>query len=170
VPAGYYSAGGTETTRQYIIPCPPGRFCVGGIMFNCSAGTYSANGSSTSACDGLCTAGYYCPIKSTSPTQVPCPAGRFGVPGMASSLCAGSCNAGYFCPSASTSPYQYMCGADTVYCPRGSGAPLSVQHNYYSTGGDKFTRMSQALCNTSTLIGTPPAGSHRVNICPSTTV
>lgn len=170
VPAGYYSEGGTETTRQYITACSPGMYCVGGIQFSCPAGRYSINGSSTPDCDGLCSAGYYCPTASTSPTQKSCPAGRFGTPGMTSSTCAGACNAGFYCPTRSTSPYQYMCLGDTLYCPRGSGAPQSVATGYYSTGGTALTRTSQALCNVSTSTGTPPAGSHRINICPSTTV
>jgi hypothetical protein len=170
VPDGYYSWGGTESTRQYIVPCPAGMFCVGGIKRACAAGRYSLQGSASAVCDGLCSAGYYCLPQSSSPTQYPCPAGRFGGEGMTNAGCGGSCAAGYFCPLSSTSPYQYLCGSDTVYCPRGSGTPLAVQVLHFSTGGDQFTRSSQTLCNTSSVIGTPPAGSSRKNICPSTTV
>lgn len=173
VPPGYYSIGTSVTTRHDVRICPPGSFCVDGIPILCPAGTYSSiNGSSSRACEGQCLAGYYCLEGSTSSTQYPCPAGRFGKLGMVDENCAGACAAGYYCPSTSTSPLQKECGGEMVYCPIGSGAPISVTKGYYSTGGSSTTRFNQTRCLNSSFayIGDQPASNKRVNICPDTTV
>ena len=173
VAVGYFSIGGSLTTRYDIEICPPGSYCVDGIEILCPAGTYSAGaGSASSACEGLCQAGYYCLQGSTSPRQHPCPAGRFGVAGAIDSHCSGSCSAGYYCPSTSTSPIQNECGGENVFCPSGSGAPTAVKKGYYSTGGSPTTRFAETQCldGSFAFIGDPPASNMRVNICPQTTV
>lgn len=86
--------------------------------------------------------GYYCvgglnnlgPVPS-SPGAYPCPAGTFGLPGvnLGSSVCSGQCQEGYYCPLASISSDVQPCGSAAVYCPTGSGAPLPVSANHYST-------------------------------------
>jgi len=86
--------------------------------------------------------GYYCvgglnnfgPLPS-SPGAYPCPAGTYGLAGanLGSSVCSGQCEAGYFCPLASTFATVQPCGSAAVYCPTGSGAPIPVSQNYYST-------------------------------------
>ena len=70
-------AGGTnESTRYDQVICPPGHYCDFGVMIDCPPGRYGAtSGLSSPDCTGPCSAGYYCPTASTSPTQVcPCPA------------------------------------------------------------------------------------------------
>jgi hypothetical protein len=170
VPAGYYSVGDFETTKYTIVSCPPGMYCVDGLKNMCPAGRYSAMGSPTADCDGLCDAGYYCPTMSTSPTQFPCPAGRFGTRGMTDSACSGSCLRGYYCPLTSTRPFEYECGDEYHYCPHGSPAPIPVSLHHFSTGGNSTTRFAQSRCVFSETEGTPPAADRRINICPSTTV
>jgi len=135
VPVGYYSISGTITTRASILKCEPGFFCVNGIKRSCPAGRYAAvSGSSSESCQGICKAGFYCPKNSTSSTQFPLPAGRYGVEGMESARGTGVCLGGYYCPQSSTSPTQFECGGDNLYCPPGSGAPLTIPSKYYSTG------------------------------------
>lgn len=174
VPNGFYAIGQNDTTmatRSDIAPCPPGHYCIGGLVRPCDAGRYSHSGSGTAECDGLCSVGYYCPIASTSMEQIPCPAGRYGsTVGMTNAYCTGSCLAGYYCPIASTSAKQHECGHDKVYCPSGSGAPIPVDIGYYTTGGMTRTRIDQTLCGGSDITGTPPSAGVRENICPSTTM
>lgn len=74
---GYYTVGGLNSTRFHQLECEPGYFCMGGVKFQCPAGTYGATyGLTTSACSGKCKGGYYCPsypfVPSTSPTQNEC--------------------------------------------------------------------------------------------------
>ena len=170
VPAGYYSVGMDHTTRQSILPCPPGMWCVDGVKRLCAAGKYSVNGSPTAKCDGLCKKGYYCSAGSSSSTQHNCPPGRYGHLGMIDANCKGSCYIGYYCPVNSFSPTQFECGGEQYYCPHGSGARNLVQSGYFSAGGNATTRHMQVKCDIGTYFGTPPAGKMRTNICPSTTM
>ena len=174
VPNGFYSVGhndSTMATRSDISPCPPGHYCIGGIIRPCDPGRYSVSGSPSAECDGLCSVGYYCPVASTSREEVPCPAGRYGsTVGSINDHCTGSCLAGYYCPTASTSPEQYECGDDNVFCPSGSDAPIAVDIGHYTTGGTDVTRSNQAACGVTAITGTPPSGGIRENICPSTTM
>lgn len=66
------------------------------VCTNCTAGTYGATtGLSTAGCTGLCSVGYYCPVRSTSWMQTACPAGTFGdSPGLTSAACSGLCSPG----------------------------------------------------------------------------
>lgn len=173
VPPGYYSVGGTSiTTRSAIVICEAGYYCNEGVKYPCPAGRFAAlPGRSTADCDGLCTAGYYCQFASSSPTQYICPPGRYGAPGMTNAYCKGSCISGYYCPAGSTLPYQNECGADSVYCPHGSGAPLIVSAGYYSVGQNETIRTDQNVCTQfGSYYGTPPAADTRENVCPSNTV
>ena len=169
VPAGYYSLGDDVTTRQYILPCPPGMWCINGIKHLCSAGKYSINGSPTSQCDGLCEKGYWCSEGSSSPTQYDCPAGKYGHLGMTNNACKGTCRIGYYCPVNSYSPTQIECGGDMYYCPHGSGDRIAVSVGYFSAGGNQTTRSEQIKCDIGTYIGTPPEGKVRTSRCPDTT-
>lgn len=73
-----------------IVICPIGHYCEGGVMRMCPAGRYtSKEGTSDSACEGECYQGHYCPLASTSRTQIPCPAGRFGGAGLVNDKCQG---------------------------------------------------------------------------------
>ncbi len=81
-------------------PCTVGNYCPGGTQpIKCPCGTYGATtGLSTSACSGLCQAGYRCPEGSTSPKAVACTAGQTCPAGTCT---PGTCNV----PFTSTSPY-----------------------------------------------------------------
>ena len=141
------------TTRSAIVACEPGTYCVDGVKILCPAGRYSANGSPTADCDGLCDAGYYCPEGSISPKQESCPGGTWGVAGQVDDTCSGICLRGHYCPTNSTSPTQFECGSEYHYCPYGSSAPIPVEPGHYSTGGTVKTRFDQTRCN-SALNGT----------------
>jgi len=88
VPAGKYLVS-TATECEYVT-CPSGHYCPGsnndpnpnpipdvnypnnGVIF-CPCGTYgAATGLQTYACSGKCSAGYNCPVGSTTSTQVQC--------------------------------------------------------------------------------------------------
>lgn len=95
--------------------CPSGTFSVpaAAMCTDCAAGRYGTSvGSSNASCDGNCTAGFACPLRSTSPRPVSglCPAGRFSMVG--AGQCS-ACSAGYACPpgSASPSPASSVCSA-----------------------------------------------------------
>jgi hypothetical protein len=77
-----------------------------------------------------------------------CPAGRYSIVSyMLNPLCSAACSAGFYCPAGSVSNGDYLCGSAAVYCPEGSGAPITVMPGYYSLGGvDDTTRSAQALC------------------------
>jgi len=172
VPDGYYSVGDSLTTRSSVVICEPGYYCVDGIKRSCPAGRFSSvSGSKSSDCEGICKAGYYCPLNSTLSTQFPLPAGRYGLEGVGSDRGTGQCLAGYYCPQSSTSPTQHECGGENFYCPAGSGSPIAVTSKYYSTGQNDTIRTSQAYCDINAVYsGTPPVGDKRSNICPSTMV
>ena len=100
---GYFTAGGTDTTRNKQIPCPVGSYCVEGVVHNCPSGRYGRSERLwTPQCSGVCAKGHYCPSGSTSSTMVACPAGRFGSSeGLASAACSGSCVHPLDCPPGS---------------------------------------------------------------------
>ena len=62
--AGTYSTSNATTCT----PCPPGTF---GIL----------QGLGTTACNGNCTAGFYCPAGSTLPSLLACPPGQYSQSG-----------------------------------------------------------------------------------------
>ena len=70
--------------------CALGMYCPDAGMTDalaCSGGRYGSTlGQSSSLCSGECTAGYFCPNGSTSPTQTPCPNGTSSDKGAA--VCA----------------------------------------------------------------------------------
>merc|ERR1712146_738684 len=175
VPDGYYSVGADITIMHTIHACDPGYWCQKGVMRICAAGRYSASGSSTEECDGLCDRGYYCPAGSTSPTQEDCPAGRYGHRGMKDARCKGSCQPGYYCPINSYTATQYECGGENFYCPAGSGSRQAVDPGFFSAGGNQTTRIEQIKCvdadsSLSAYRGRPPASNSRTSQCPDTTV
>ncbi|DAZ92498.1 TPA: hypothetical protein N0F65_012728 [Lagenidium giganteum] len=80
--------------------CNPGSYCVNGVRAPCPPGTFGGSfGLATAACDGLCSAGYYCPVHSISSTQFEC---------------GGS---DLYCPVGSATPRI----ADSGYCTTGGG-------------------------------------------------
>lgn len=63
----------SSVTRYREFPCEPGYYCANGLRFKCPAGFYgSVEQETRPQCAGLCMAGYYCPLGSTSPYQNPC--------------------------------------------------------------------------------------------------
>lgn len=72
VRAGYYTDGGTLTTRTSEVLCPLGSYCEGdGYFKQCGAGLYgSVGGLSTPSCSGQCSEGFYCPMGSINATAV----------------------------------------------------------------------------------------------------
>lgn len=90
---------------QTPVPCPPGDLCdtlgigssvtsrcpagtystgsAGSSCTPCPSGTYGLGASKTSACSGVCAAGYYCGEGTTTatPANQPCPLGHYCPPG-----------------------------------------------------------------------------------------
>ena len=108
------------------MPCPPGRYS-------------RAAGSNSSACEGTCTAGFYCPGASVSATEVPCAAGYFGdAPGAANASCTGPCvgPAGLYCGPGSTSPVPLASCPPGSFCPGiGPPRPCTGVPGFWCPGG-----------------------------------
>lgn len=170
VPAGFYSVGADHTTRESILPCPPGMWCIDGVKRLCAPGRYSVSGSPSEECDGLCEKGYWCGAGSSDPQEHDCPPGRYGHLGMVNNGCKGSCRVGYYCPVNSYSPTQLECGGEAYYCPHGTGARLLVQSGFFGAGGNQTTREMQVKCDVGTYWGSAPAAKARVNLCPDTLI
>ena len=129
VEAGYFSVGGTNTTRSDVELCPLGHFCAGGVKTQCPASRYgSTRGLEEASCTGPCETGYVCPAGSTS--------------GSASNF---KCLAGHYCPSGSTVSDANMCGGADVYCPAASTAPVDVPTDSYSTPVEDDARMRSSV-------------------------
>ena len=63
----------TELTRYEEFPCEKGHYCINGTRYPCPAGKYGSTiGNTNSSCDGMCSAGFYCPEGSISTMQYPC--------------------------------------------------------------------------------------------------
>ena len=85
VQIGYYTIGGTETTRFDEKICEHGSYCINGERFLCPKGRYgSTQGLSSPTCTGVCRKGFYCEKGSVAATQKACgnssyycPAGSF---------------------------------------------------------------------------------------------
>lgn len=90
---GEYVEGGVVTV------CPPGHYCTSPASPTskqpCPAGTYGASvGLSTTACDGACMHGFYCPAGSTRPDPMLCDIACDGCTGPGPDACE-ACAAGY---------------------------------------------------------------------------
>ncbi|PIU75307.1 MAG: hypothetical protein COS76_01500, partial [Candidatus Portnoybacteria bacterium CG06_land_8_20_14_3_00_39_12] len=68
VSTGYYSTGGTETTRTGQSICEAGNYCSAGVKTACSAGTYQSSTGQTSCISA--SAGYY--VSTTGATSQTC--------------------------------------------------------------------------------------------------
>ena len=121
-PAGYYC----PTAIQYALPCPAGTYSsVTGqdALSDCiptPAGYYSTSAATEPT--NMCNPGYYCPLRSTSPNEVPCPE-RTYLPeyGGASVADCSICTAGGYCPEGSSNPLVCTKGN---YCVTGLSTPL----------------------------------------------
>jgi hypothetical protein len=70
---GFYALPTPDGLYFNAVMCEAGRLCTGGIARLCPAGRYgSAPGMTAAECAGNCSAGYYCPAGSVSPTQTNC--------------------------------------------------------------------------------------------------
>jgi hypothetical protein len=135
VDRGYYTTGGTETTRESQTICPPGSFCNGnGYAQPCPAGLYGSEfGLTSETCTGSCLAGYYCPAGSMSPTSMV--SARL-LSGMVPSRC---CDAMW---------WGQACGSSAVFCKANASEPTPVTVGYYSipVSVSELYRTDQASC------------------------
>ena len=72
---GYYAIAVSPLAPQYFNQsvCQVGWYCQGGVARPCPSGRFgNATGVTDEKCSGPCTAGFFCPPGSTSPTQSPC--------------------------------------------------------------------------------------------------
>eukprot|EP01042_Synura_sphagnicola_P000118 gene118-117_t len=138
-PPGTYSNRTLLKDDSECTPCPPGFYCVGGQK----------------AISGPCTAGYFCPSRTSNPTAYPCPAGTYSSSTniYEAAQCI-NCPAGYYCLVESTKPSlcpagTYSSQTNTVSpgpgifpscttcpagykCPAGSSNPIQCGLGYYS--------------------------------------
>jgi hypothetical protein len=129
-PVGYYCPQGTD----YPIACPAGTY--NGIygqsaLSDCSntpAGYYSVSNSTTP--NGQCLPGFYCPLGSSTPRQIPCPP-RYYLPfsGGASLEDCSLCIPGYYCPKGTAHPIICPKG---FYCVAGILNPMPCKPGTYS--------------------------------------
>lgn len=131
-PTGYYC----PTATEYPLPCPAGTYMPttgADAVDDClptPRGYYTVEGASNYT--ELCDPGYYCPLGSTSPTQVPCPS-RFYLPdsgGRTLGDCA-LCTAGGFCPNASATPTPCPKG---YFCSTGVSRPEPCRPGTFGNG------------------------------------
>ncbi|GMF37121.1 unnamed protein product [Phytophthora fragariaefolia] len=206
-PSGSDSEPALETDA-----CPPGYFCPTATPapIICPAGTYSnlTGQDSMSDCTptpagyyslagalqptGVCSPGFYCPLRSTSETQVPCPARYYLNRTMGQSeddcaLCVSgsycpigtaypiTCPAGYYCRTVDDclpcSPGMY-CDSTALTVPRGLcdpgyyctlGAYTSAPMNYESTLFGVTNRHTGGQCPQGAYC---PLGSSTPTLCP----
>lgn len=151
-PAGTYCGIGMKESPDLLrYSCPQGYYCPVGIKYSipCPAGRYNSfHGQSTLeegctltpsryystiasiAPSGLCSPGYYCPIGSSSPHEVPCPS-RTYLPdfgGESKDQCS-ICTAGGYCLEGAANPTVCPKG---YYCVSGISAPLPCLPGTYS--------------------------------------
>ena len=154
VSAGYYTTGGTSTTRTGQTQCPAGTYCTNGEKNNCDSGYTSAAGATARtqcyrSCSVACT-------QQTCPANATCTHGTTSTSGTqyyggacnaSSSTCSITitCNAGYYLESGACKP----CNGNQWYCP-GDNNWYTVSAGYYSTGGTSTTRTGQAECTNAT--------------------
>ena len=71
---GYYSIGGTNTTRTAQVIAPLGYYATNGLVLPCHEGHYGSKPglSDSDSCSGTCEKGWYCPPASISSRQIAC--------------------------------------------------------------------------------------------------
>jgi hypothetical protein len=130
-----------STTQSYESVCPPGSYCAGGVRRVCPAGRYGGRpAEASSACEGACQAGFFCPANSTSPTQEPCGGvGLYCPPGSAA--------------AASARPGEFTVGGNAttrsgvVPCPSGSYCRDGEVHPCPAGRFGCAERLGDADCN-----------------------
>jgi hypothetical protein len=155
--------------------CQPGFYCTGGVRYMCDPGTYSlpAGGSTTQGCDGPCSAGYFCPPFSSSPTQFACGSAAVYCPSLSSAPL--NVSEGYYSIgglTAATSTDESVCGSG-YYCTAGvrfscpPGRFGAVSGGVNLTMGCPYICPAGYYCPLASVIGTAlPCGDPR-NYCPS---
>jgi hypothetical protein len=156
---GYYSDTNdcVSVGAQYYSPADDSD------RLQCDAGRYCATVNNTSgAGDGPCTAGYYCPVGSNSPTQENAGIGKYTTTGSVSRLdCAagrfcstvnnvddqgdGPCTAGYYCPAGSTNSMAEDAGIGK-YTPTGAPARLDCAAGRYCSTVNNTTDQGNGPC------------------------
>jgi hypothetical protein len=141
---GFFTEPGTgenPRNQEAQAPCQPGQYCVNGVATPCPLGVYGATPELTSpACSGLCAPGYFCPVGSSSTTQLPC--GGVDV----------FCLAGSGLPQASP-PGEYTVGPSattrnsTLPCPAGSYCVGGLQYLCNAGSFGCADRLSTPACN-----------------------
>ena len=77
VTAGYFSQGADTLHRVSQQICQPGQYCAAGISVDCPLGRFSNVTGSVGQCDGVCSAGYWCPPGSVTGSARLCDAGAY---------------------------------------------------------------------------------------------
>lgn len=170
VPDGFFSLGLSVLTRDRVVQCPPGHFCVSGLQYPCPPGIFgSTQGLTTSQCSGECPAGHYCPEATVDP--IPCPAGSFGDRGGLQDVrCSGSCREGYYCPQGSISDTANPCGGPGFFCPEGSAAPIQVRAGEYVVNGDSGNAVRPVACPQGSYCDPQaPQAPRQAQLCPAGT-
>ena len=121
VTVGYYSTGGTSTTRSGEQHCQRGHYCIAGVRYSCAAGRYGSSTMLTSAdCTGLCPAGFYCLEASRNSNDFECG------------------GAHVYCPEGSSEPLEVPLGSystpESAAVTRRSGVQV-CEAGYYCSGG-----------------------------------
>jgi DNA-binding beta-propeller fold protein YncE len=155
-PAGYFcpprvaaaipAAVGTfanTTGMSAAWPCTPGRFCPDILM--------------RAPAPVGCTAGYYCPARSTSATQMPCEVGSFGnTTGVSAASACAACVNGSFCGATALTAPTGVCAAGT-YCSFRATAPTNCPAGTWSAAVGASIVEACAACTTGGIFC--PAGS-----------
>lgn len=157
VSSGYYSTGGTSTTRTGQAIAPLGSYAGGGVSYQCAAGRYgNATGNTTDQCNGACQAGYYCPAGTWYATSNICPAGTWSGSGAGSCT---NCPAGTYNPSSGSTS-----AAACVFC---SGA-AEGSSTCASACGDGICNNGETTTTCSDDCGCGPVGATRTRYASGT--
>ncbi|KAF0705762.1 Aste57867_6919 [Aphanomyces stellatus] len=102
VPSGSCGVGQTVTTQSALVVAPAGSYALKGQCYVCPAGYFGATpGLVSLSCSGICAAGYYCPLGSTSPNQYACGLNTYCPPNSPQPLVAST---GFYTFTSSTDP------------------------------------------------------------------
>ena len=164
VSGGYYSTGGTATTRTGQTQCEAGYYCASGVRDACDGATQYQNEKGKTSCKNV-SGGYY---KSSNSAQAQCPANyRDGAGASAQNQCKTSCDAGEYvatanaaCTSVGTGYYRaahtvnYGSTSTRSQCPANyrSGAAAGSQNQCKtSCEAGEYVATANAAC---TSVGT----------------
>lgn len=174
-PAGLYCPEGTDHYPTNLYDrCSAGHYCIEGtdVETPCDIGTLRRipGASEESDCievepgyyvsttgayepTGLCDPGFYCPLGSTSATQVACPAGSYRlISGATAETDCGSCPAGSTCSEGTSVPEVCPAGS---YCPEGDeSSPIPCPEGTYSPGTGMYQESDCIDCPAGYYCGT----------------